>query len=116
MLRELLTLHAELFFMVLLSVDFFRINFFKKSFRNVSNGLDPGQDLPVGPDLSPKLFAKVISRRQKWLLARKELNHRSKPINAPENGKKTTKTIVLLSPDLSSLVNSVDPDQLDSVF
>ena len=41
---------------------FFKINFFKKNFRNtirVSNLLDPGRDLhPVGPDLGPKkLFA-----------------------------------------------------------
>ena len=37
------------------SADIFKINFFKKSFRNtirVSNGLDPDQDRrSVGPDL-----------------------------------------------------------------
>ena len=34
------------------------------------NGLGPD----VGPDLGPNLFAKVITRRQKSLSARKELN------------------------------------------
>ena len=40
--------------------SFFKINVFKKSFRNtirVSNRLDPD----VGPDLCPKLFAKAIA-------------------------------------------------------
>ena len=45
---------------------FFKINFFRKnSFRNtisVSNSFDPDQARHhVGPDLGPKLFAKVIS-------------------------------------------------------
>ena len=51
-------------------LTFFKISLFKKFFRdtiNVSNGLDPDQDRHSGP----KLFAKVISRRQKLLLARK---------------------------------------------
>ena len=58
---------------------FFKINFFKKKFRNtirVSNLLDPGRDLhPVGPDLGPKnCLPTIISRLQKSPLARKELN------------------------------------------
>ena len=33
---------------------FFKINFFKKFFQRVSNGLDPDQDRShVGPDLGP---------------------------------------------------------------
>ena len=36
----------------------------------VSNGLDPDQDQHYfGPDLGPKLFTKVITRRQKSSLA-----------------------------------------------
>ena len=36
----------------------------------MSSGLDPDQDRHfVGPDLGPKLFAKVISRQQKMPLA-----------------------------------------------
>ena len=39
----------------------------------VSNGLDSDQDRrSVGPDLGPNCFAKVISRQQKLLLARKD--------------------------------------------
>ena len=49
--------------LLLSSADIFKIKVFKKKyFRNtirVSNGLDS-----VDPDLGPKLFAKVISRRQ----------------------------------------------------
>ena len=38
----------------------------------MSNSLDPDQDLhPVGPDLGPNCFAKLISRRQKSPLAGK---------------------------------------------
>ena len=52
----------------------------KNSFRNtigVSNSLDPDQvRLSVGPDLGPKLFAKVTSADDIMsLLARKELNY-----------------------------------------
>ena len=48
--------------LLLLSADFFKINFFEKLFQDfntvrVSNGLDPDQS---GPDLGPsKLFANV---------------------------------------------------------
>ena len=39
----------------------------------MSNSLDPDQDRHfVGPDLDPKLFAKVIGRKQKSWLARKD--------------------------------------------
>ena len=41
----------------------------------MSNSLYPDQDQPfVGPDVGPKLFAKVISSQQKSPLARKVLN------------------------------------------
>ena len=40
----------------------------------MSNGLDPDQaQQSVMPDLGPKLFAKIISRRQNLPLAAKEL-------------------------------------------
>ena len=72
------------FFFFLSSVDFFfKINFFKKSFKNtirVSNSLDPDQARHVvRPDLGPKLFAKVISRRQKLPLAGKDLRELDTP-------------------------------------
>ena len=62
----------------------------QNSFRNtirVSNSWDPDPDLLLAGTLSLnsinqtrsssgfKLFAKVISRRQKWLLARKQLSY-----------------------------------------
>ena len=55
--------------MFLLSANFFPKstipkNYFMNSFR-VSNSLDPDQARHfVGPDLDPKLFAKIISRQQ----------------------------------------------------
>ena len=82
--------------LLLWTVDFFQINFCKKIFQKhylqtnlhyfnsshaqsfstrfirVLNSLDPDQDrCNVGPDLGPKLFAKVSSRRQKSPLARR---------------------------------------------
>ena len=50
----------------LLSVDFFKINFFKKkSFRNtirVSNSLDPNQARHfVGPDLDPNCLQRLLA-------------------------------------------------------
>ena len=54
---------------------FFKINFFKKSFRNtirLSNGLDPDQDCHViSPDLGPNCLQR-LSADDLWLLARKE--------------------------------------------
>ena len=51
-------------------VSFFKSKTFKNIFGNtirVSNSLDPDQDQrSVGPDLGPKLFAKVISRGQNF--------------------------------------------------
>ena len=48
---------------LLSSAHFFKINFFKNSFRNtirVSNGLDPDQDRQnVGPDLGPKCLQRL---------------------------------------------------------
>ena len=58
----------------MLLLTFFKINFYKKFFRGaqlVSNCLNPDQERHFGS----KLFAKVISRRQKMLpLARKEID------------------------------------------
>ena len=54
-----------------------KLTFSKHSFRNtirVSNVLDHDQDRHfVGPDLGPKPFAKITTRRQKSLLAMEEL-------------------------------------------
>ena len=72
---------------LMLSADFFKISFFKNSFRptiRVSNSLDPDQDGhsvgPLDPDQDrhrslsgSKLFVKVVSRQQRLLPARKEL-------------------------------------------
>ena len=64
--------------MLLLSpADFFLLlTFSKNSFRNtirVSNSLDPDRDRhSVVPDLGPN-YLHIISRRQKLLLARREL-------------------------------------------
>ena len=64
--------------LLLSSADFFQISLFfsKNSFRStirVSNDYDPDQDRHlVGLDLGPKC-EKVISRRQRSWLARKEL-------------------------------------------
>ena len=57
-------------FLLLSPDDFFsKIKVFKKSFRNtirVPNSVDPDEDRhSVGPHLGSKLFANVISRRQK---------------------------------------------------
>ena len=58
---------------VLLSANFFSELFFSKHSCRVSNTLDPDQDRHnLGPDLDPKLFVTVISRRQKSPLAGKE--------------------------------------------
>ena len=57
---------------------FFKIIFFNKKIRNtirVSNALDPNKDWhnadqdwhSVNADLGPKLFAKLISRRKKYI-------------------------------------------------
>ena len=58
------------------SADFFQNYFFQKI---LSGTLSECQKVwihlhSVGPDLGPKLFAKVISRRHKMPFARKELN------------------------------------------
>ena len=64
--------------MLLLTSDdfFFKINFFKKKFKNtirVSNGFDPDQDLHfVGPDLGPNCSQR-LSAEDRWPLARKKL-------------------------------------------
>ena len=59
-----------------LSADFFKTNFKKNYFRNtikLSNSLDPDQDTFCRCSSGSKLFAKVINRQQKSLLAREEL-------------------------------------------
>ena len=69
------SLHAAKVFMLL---TFFKINSFKRSFRNsigMSNGLDPDQDRHVvGPDLGPNCLQRLslISRQQKLPLSKKE--------------------------------------------
>ena len=51
--------------LLLLSADFFKINFFEKLFQEhitirVSNGLGPDQDQhPVGPDLGPNCLQRL---------------------------------------------------------
>ena len=70
-IQVLNSLHARYFFMLLLSsTDFSKLTFSAISFRNtigVSNGLEPFSLT------GSKLFAKVISRQQKLLLAWKQL-------------------------------------------
>ena len=72
-----LILNLCIIFMLLLSpADFFfkiKMNSLKNSFWNsirISNGMDPDQGRRS--DLGPKLFAKIISRRQKSPLATKD--------------------------------------------
>ena len=69
------SLHAGLFFMLLLSsADFFQnyLNYFS-NINRVSNGLDPDQDQQsVGPDLGPNCF-QSLSADDKSLPAGKEL-------------------------------------------
>ena len=54
-------------------LTFFKTNFFQNIASEtigVSNSLEPDQDRhSVGPDLDPKLFAMVISRREKSKVA-----------------------------------------------
>ena len=60
-------------FVVVCRLLFFLINFCKNSYRNtfrVSNSVNPDQDCS-----GSKLFAKVISRRHKSLLAKKQLKY-----------------------------------------
>ena len=53
---------------------FYQIKNKQEHYQNVSNVLNPDQDQQnVGPDLSPKLFAKFVSGHQKLPLASKEL-------------------------------------------
>ena len=73
-------MYAGYFCMLSFVAGFFFQNYLfqKNLLRNLSirvlNCLDPDQDQQkVGPDLDPKLFAKVISRCQKPMLASKEL-------------------------------------------
>ena len=63
--------------LLLLSADFFsKLAFSNNSFKNtirMSNGLDPDQDKVQSVLIAVQIVAKVISRRQKSPLARKEL-------------------------------------------
>ena len=83
-MRPTLTLNAGQFFMIfLLSVDFIQNELFQKILSgilsdSVSISLDPDQARhSAGPDLGPKLFAKISGRRQNLLLAGKESAYES---------------------------------------
>ena len=67
---EVYLLACWVIFHVLLSADFFKINFFKNSFRNtfrMSNSLDPDQDRhSVGPDLGPNRLQRLSADDKSW--------------------------------------------------